>query len=186
MISLYMSRNFRRILRASSTGQYDVLIFLIVLVICVATIYSLLFSGESIDEIDKNLRVATKNCDLEAVEPLVKKNVNTKGSLSISERALRYAAGDGCLRIVKFLLDKGADINAISGALHNAVISGQLEMIKFLLENGANPHYKDWKGRTARMTAVKNSQYSWNRKLFSEIADLLYEAEKKYKSGQLK
>ncbi len=73
MISLYMNRNFRRILRASSTGQYDVLIFLIVLVICVATIYSLLFSGESIDEIDKNLRVATKNCDLEAVEPLVKK-----------------------------------------------------------------------------------------------------------------
>lgn len=181
-----MNRNFRRILRASSTGQYDVLVFLIVLTMCVTTIYSLLFGGESIDNIDKNLRVAAKNCDLEDVKPLVKKNVNTKGSLSMSERALYYAAENGCLEIVKFLLGKGADIGAISGALHHAVIGGQLEMIKFLLGNGANPNYRDWKGRTARMTAVKSSQYSWNTKLYSEIADLLDEAEKKYKSEQLK
>ncbi|GFR08140.1 ankyrin repeat domain-containing protein [Trichonephila clavata] len=184
MISLYMNRNFRRVLRASSTGQYDILIFLIVLTICVTTIYSLLFGGNSIDKIDKNLQVAAKNCDLEAVKPLVKKNINTKGSLSISERALYYSAGEGCLEIIKFLLDKGADINAISGALHHAVIGGQPEMIKFLLENGANPHYRDWKGRTARMTAMKNSQYSWNRKLYSEIVDLLDEAEKQYKPEQ--
>lgn len=181
-----MNRNFRRILRANSTGQYNILIFLIVLTICVTTIYSLFFGGDSIDDIDKNLQVAAKNCDLETVKPLVKKSVNTKGSRSISARALRYAAGNGCLEIVKFLLGEGADIDAINGALYHAVIGGQLEMIKFLLGSGANPHYRDWKRRTARMIAVKNSQYSWNTKLYSEIADLLDEAEKKYKSEQLK
>ncbi|APR97831.1 ankyrin repeat domain-containing protein [Wolbachia endosymbiont of Folsomia candida] len=178
-----MNRNLRRILRASSTGQYDVPIFLIVLVICVATIYSLLFSGESLDEIDRNLRVATKNCDLEAVEPLIKKNVNTKGSLSISERALHYAAGEGCLEITKFLLDEGADINAISGALHEAARGGQLEIVKLLLEKGANPHLRDWKMQTAKTAAVRKFLNHPNRKKpYREIIDILRDAEKRYES----
>ncbi len=182
-----MNRNLRRVLRASSTGQYDVLIFLIVLVICVATIYSLLFGGESIDEIDRNLRVAAKKCDLEAVKPLVKKNVNTKGSLSISERALRYAAGEGCLEITKFLLDEGADINAISGALHEAARGGQLEVVKLLLEKGANPRLSDWQGHTAKTAAIRKFLNHPNRKKpYREIIDLLENVEKKYKPGQLK
>ncbi len=175
-----MNRNLRRALRASSTGQFDGLIFPILLIVCVFVIYSFLFGKEDAnDDIYTTLKTAAKNCDLEAMESLVKKN---RDALSINKKVLYYAAKKGCLEAVKFLLDEGVDINT-SLALLGAADGGQLEVVKLLLERGANPYVRGWKEQTPRARAFKRSFYN-SGKPYEEIIDLLAEAEKQYKSEQ--
>ena len=63
------------------------------------------------------------------------------------DTALRWAVHAGNMKILKWLLDAGADIDATpSGnfsALHSAVESEQEEMVRFLLAAGADPNVQD-------------------------------------------
>ncbi len=93
------------------------------------------------------------------MKSLVKKS---RDASSIGKKALYHAAKKGCLEIVTFLLDKGVDINT-SLALLGAADGGQLEVVKLLLETGANPHVIGWKGRTAKVVAIKESFYPVNK-----------------------
>jgi ankyrin repeat protein len=55
------------------------------------------------------------------------------------ENALRWAAYNGNLEIVKFLVQNGANVNAEDdSALLFAAENGHLEVVEFLLENGAD------------------------------------------------
>ncbi|WP_264702492.1 ankyrin repeat domain-containing protein [Wolbachia endosymbiont (group A) of Volucella inflata] len=64
---------------------------------------------------------------------------------------LHYAAGEGCLEVVKFLINEEINVNIINGygstALHNAAYRGDLEIIKLLLEKGANPTIRNKDGK---------------------------------------
>ncbi|MNL51286.1 Ankyrin repeats (3 copies) [compost metagenome] len=56
---------------------------------------------------------------------------------------MRWAAGNGQLEVVKFLMDKGADVHASgpSGdALKNAAENGHLKVVRYFVEKGANIH----------------------------------------------
>jgi ankyrin repeat protein len=94
-----------------------------------------------------------------AVKDELREKVNTwtNEPQEIIDNAFIYACMGGHLEAARFLLERGADINAIapgfdySGtALHNAALRGHREMVDFLLENGADPSITDTKvGSTA-------------------------------------
>jgi ankyrin repeat protein len=62
------------------------------------------------------------------------------------EMALRYAAGYGQLEVARFLLDRGAPIDAHAGdgetALFYAFLGDHVEVVRLLLERGANPNMR--------------------------------------------
>ena len=85
---------------------------------------------------------------------------------------LIYAAWRGRTDVVKYLLGKGVDIDAVSpngiSALMMAVRSGQYDVVKLLLWEVADPNLKSDSGVTALDWAKKAGN--------SEIAELLKEA----------
>lgn len=69
------------------------------------------------------------------------------------------SASKGHLANVRNLLDRGADINAVTvdniSALMYAAENGDLEMVRFLLNNGADPNIRPYNGITALISAAK-------------------------------
>jgi ankyrin repeat protein len=60
------------------------------------------------------------------------------------EKALREASRGGYLEILKYLVDKGADIHTnYDAALRFASSKGHLEIVKYLIEKGLDPHVGD-------------------------------------------
>ncbi|MEI0697330.1 ankyrin repeat domain-containing protein [Brachyspira intermedia] len=95
---------------------------------------------------------------------------NRKGSYVIKHSsALWYASKNGHIKIVRLLIDSGADINLKNIAdvtvLILASMNNHLEIVKYLVENGADINVKDKKGRTALRYAVENGH--------SEVAEFL-------------
>ncbi|MDN5248396.1 MAG: ankyrin repeat domain-containing protein [Wolbachia endosymbiont of Tyrophagus putrescentiae] len=153
------------------------LILLIVLAVCTTIIYIFISEKEYKDSITK-LEMASETCNLETIKSLMENNI------SIGEKALSYAAREGCLEIIKFLVEKGVDVNAANKfkwtALHSAADKGYLEIVAFLLENGANPNINDSNGKKPRRIAVMASRHNKD-KPYDEIISLLYDAEQSYK-----
>ena len=77
---------------------------------------------------------------------------------------LFHAVVGGDLEMVKLLIERGADINAIVGpnatALNAAAWRGDETMAAWLLEYGANPDAKDFEGKTALQRAEENGHES--------------------------
>ncbi len=72
---------------------------------------------------------------------------------------LIISASKGHLKNVQNLLDRGADINAVTvdniSALMYATENGDFEMVRFLLQKGANPNIRPYNGITALISAAK-------------------------------
>ena len=81
------------------------------------------------------LRSAVRDNDIDLVDSLTKYDIiNTNDSYP-----LRYASTYGYLPMVKLLINKGANLNALhEHALRNASFFGHIEIVKLLVENGAN------------------------------------------------
>jgi ankyrin repeat protein len=84
---------------------------------------------------------------LQAVIEFVQRDadINAPPSTGVYGRtALQAAAESGCIEIVEYLLDKGANVNAPPGpsrgitALQGAAITGRLRITQILLEHGAD------------------------------------------------
>ena len=85
------------------------------------------------------------------------KKINCKNT------ALLCASKDGRLKVVKFLISMGAEIQAKSQnskktILHHAV--GNFEIVKFLFEKGADINAKDYAGKTPLDLAVERKSVS--------------------------
>lgn len=123
-------------------------------------------------------------CSLEFVEYLVKvqgANVNEAPGKRNGHTALQGAASHGSLSVVEFLLDNGADVNALNGrslyhgvpdrcrALDIASYMGRLDMVEFLLKAGGRSGTGGLDGairaaRTFKYYAVRSVLLDWKRK----------------------
>lgn len=97
------------------------------------------------------LMMAAFDGDLATVKLLV---VNKKAAVNKPGWApIHYAATNGHLQIVQFLMANGAMVNALSPSettpLMMAIGSGNEELIKYLLDNGADLSMRNHEGYTA-------------------------------------
>lgn len=85
---------------------------------------------------------------------------------------LLNASSLGDIKLIKFLLDNGIDINYQTKALSNALFfSKDAETAKFLLENGADPNQQNDIGLTVLMMAVNQGDYNKVKILLENGAD---------------
>ena len=88
---------------------------------------------------------------------------------------LMVAAYNGNADLAKFLVDKGADVNAKtkrgSTPLMAAVQSGNKEMVKFLLEKGADANAKEQLGLNAYQLALVGKKHELTTLLKDKTTD---------------
>jgi ankyrin repeat protein len=120
----------------------------------------------------QDIYIASYRGDIETVKRLIAEDPELINSRNSGGRfPLEMAAQTGQIDIVKFLLEKGADVNLNRGgatALHMAAIyGGNTEVITLLLEAGADINARTGNGDTPLNMAVIGKQ--------KEIAELLLE-----------
>jgi len=77
--------------------------------------------------------------------------------------ALTWATKNGHFEVVEFLINNKADVNGgLRGALFHAVLSDKLKITKFLLDNGANVNDIDHLANTPLMQATYNKSDSFD------------------------
>ena len=125
-----------------------------------------MFTEEQIQQQINNCFVGhCSNGHLDLAELLINNtgiNIDVNGKNEITnETALMGACEGGHVKIVSYLLEKGADVNAKQHcyncqgvtALMKASNQGHTEIVKILLENGADVDCKSALGNTALMKA---------------------------------
>ncbi|WP_078433855.1 ankyrin repeat domain-containing protein [Metabacillus halosaccharovorans] len=92
--------------------------------------------------LNKAIGNAIKLGDIREVQQLIGNDKEILNTMTAFGTWLHVAAKQGHVEIVKFLIDKGIDIDAKGGtfdasALNLAAGAGQLEIVKYLIESGA-------------------------------------------------
>lgn len=89
------------------------------------------------------------------------------------DTALMFASLKGHLAVAKLLVENGAEISHGGWApLHYAVFEGRPEVVKYLVEKGADKNALAPNGYTALMLAARNGQLEAARALLYEDVDL--------------
>ena len=106
------------------------------------------------------------------VKELVKQDIDVNERAERGWTALLYASAQGYPRIVRLLLDAGANpdvgnVHRITPLMYGALY-GNLGVCKLLLEHGANPDLQDARGSTALTVATFNGH--------TDIVDVLLQA----------
>ena len=99
-------------------------------------------------------------------EALLTKGASVNGAGMHAMRPIMSAAKSGSLETVRFLVSKGADVNAHNdsgSALMWAVDSGNEELLRFLLMKGADAAWTNALGHTARDFAVEKKSSNMAR-----------------------
>ncbi len=117
--------------------------------------------------------------DLEQVKQLVKRDPEKVKSYSAEGfPALGLAAFLGQGNVVKYLLDNGADVNAVAKnptgytALTGAVSTGRKEIAELLLKKGANVNHQYEEGFTALMEASASGNVEMTKLLLTHGANV--------------
>lgn len=122
-----------------------------------------------VDDSKYALTATAESSTIEIANLLLQYGAKLQGS-----GAIVIAAEQGKLEMVKFLLEKGANIDEIGlkdfgddrvteeggSALHKAIAHGWEDIVRYLLDNGADKYLLDIKGRTPLMRARENGSSS--------------------------
>ncbi len=114
---------------------------------------------------------AVEESDLKRAQKLIAKGADVNQQNSYGYSALFLAAASGDTKIVKLLLDAGANVNArgpTGSALARAAQQGNPEIVRLLLQAGAELEAKDSSGWTALFSAAMTGN--------SEIVEILLKA----------
>jgi ankyrin repeat protein len=116
-----------------------------------------------------------EEAEIHRLQAMIRNSPDLINGAPSSEAPLIAAARAGRVRVVKFLLDNGANINVVSQgktALHNAVQFGNRAMVELLLQRGADVKAKDGTGGTPLHEAAQNGFLSIVEVLLQHKADL--------------
>ena len=108
------------------------------------------------------LIMACMEGDLEFVQTLVEAGININGIGTEGFTPLMVAASNQESKIVKYLIEQGADVNATTNgwnALIEAADEGSLKSMKFLLEAGADVNYFWTPGSPTAITMAASENY---------------------------
>ncbi|KAL2381952.1 hypothetical protein RJ035_006262 [Blastomyces gilchristii] len=127
---------------------------------------------------DQNGRTRlARACAMQEVEAAKARHAERPEDLNISDNAgntpLQIAALEGCVDIVKFLIEAGCEIDTRNidrdTPLIDAVENGHLEVVKLLLDAGANPRLGNAEGDEPYDLVPSDSQnYEEMRKIIAE------------------
>lgn len=132
-----------------------------------------------------SLIMACRNGHFEVVEYLVEHcnaNLEQSGLVNFENENIEgapplwCASAAGHLKIVKYLVSKGANVNSTtksnSTALRAACFDGHFEIVKFLVENNADIEIANRHGHTCLMIACYKGHYNIAKYLINKGADL--------------
>jgi ankyrin repeat protein len=98
-------------------------------------------------QLDRELHTAIDFGDLIQVMQLVAEGADVNSSINTSYRSmscLHRASYRGHYLIAKFLIENGADVNAMTTGrvrpIHYAAMQGHYDIVELLVENGADPN----------------------------------------------
>lgn len=112
-------------------------------------------------ELNEDLVLAASHGDNKTVEELLNAGADINFFDELSKTALHYAVEGGHKRLVHFLLENGADVNAhLSDNIGDtpiiiAAYEGHYAVSKLLLKSGADPYITAWMGNDALDYAVR-------------------------------
>jgi Ankyrin repeats (many copies) len=113
------------------------------------------------------LQCAIEDQDIIHIEQVLLRAKDCLNAVCLGEdqTPLAYACVLGCGDVVRFLIEKGADVNVRMGedgetALFQAVLENKFEIVKLLVEYGAKIKIQDYQGNTPLDYAVfENDNY---------------------------
>lgn len=124
------------------------------------------------------LHEAAATGQLDRVKELVERIPESANSFSPDGfPVVSLAAFLGHVNVTKYLVEKGAAVNAISNngsgytALTGAVASGQKDVVAYLLEQGADVNYRYGPGYSPLLTAAANGHMAIVKLLLAHGAD---------------
>lgn len=126
------------------------------------------------------LHVAVKRGDIEKVRSLLSDGANANSKDHAGWRPIHESMRDGenALRIIRLLVDYGADINAQSDsgntALHDAAAYMSHEIIEYLVKSGADPTVKNLDGKSP-LDISKLPQYNRSKEI-KEVLTVVQES----------
>jgi ankyrin repeat protein len=113
----------------------------------------------------EQLREGVETGDVEKVEKAIAAGANINGQYGgiFSETPLYTAVSEGYVKIIKLLLDKGANVNEIGDNVNDfplvrAAKQGDVEIIELLLAAGAKINQRNGDGYTAIATVERKEQ----------------------------
>ncbi len=121
---------------------------------------------------------SAKNGDYNQVKKFIEKGIPVDALVDF-DTALAVASENGHIKIVKYLIDNGANVNGdrpylgiVAPALSIASQNGHLKIVKILIKNGAKVNLDNTLGGTALMSASENGYVEIVKLLIDNGADV--------------